>query len=296
MSVFIEKIEDLLDQKKLTPKEIYIAEYLLNNINEAADLNMQELADKTNTSTGTVLRFSQQELNLSGFSELKEKLIEEKSLNSYGKSIEIDFNENQSGLFKNIAAKILNESYKNIINIIEDYIYESPASDIVLMYDAFLRKYDNLIIFDQKDEFGHILSNLLNKQNFIHHYENNLEGLKNKLESCKNNLNQKLDIIEEINIDNNFDKLKSDFPKNKLIIINFNTDKSINQLVDDAKNSDFTILLITNKEVKDKKYEHIINLGNIKINHPINAVNLVTPYLFIELMSVYYQKKIKDKN
>jgi phosphopantetheine adenylyltransferase len=81
-----------------------------------------------------------------------------------------------------------------------------------------------------------------------------------------------------------------------LIIINFNTDKSINQLVDDAKNSDFTILLITNKEVKDKKYEHIINLGNIKINHPINAVNLVTPYLFIELMSVYYQKKIKDKN
>lgn len=295
MSILIDKIENLLENKKLTPKEIHIARYIINNISEAAELNLQELAEKSNTSTGTVLRFSQQKLNLSGFSELKERLIEEKSINYYGDEIEFNLNENQTDLYKNITAKILNKSYKNITEIIEDYIYDNPASDIIYIYDGFLEKYDNLIIFDQENEFGHILSNLLNKQNFIHHYENNLDVLKNKIKSCTNNLNKKLDIIKEVNINNNFDKLKSNYPKNKLIIINFNNDKSINQLVDFAKENDFSILLISNKEVNDKKYEHIINIGDVKINYLINEINLITPYLFIELMSVYYQKKIKDK-
>lgn len=291
MNILIDKIKNLLKEKKLTPKEIHIARYIINNVNEAAELNLQELAEKSNTSTGTVLRFSQQKLNLSGFSELKERLIEEKSVNSYGKETEVDFEEEQSNLYKNITAKILNKSFENITNIIEDYIHEMPASDIVYIYDAFLEQYDNLVIFDQKNEFGHMLSNLLNKQNFIHHYENDLELLKNKLESCKNNLNQKLTIIKEISTNNNFEKIKSYFPENKLIIINFNNDKSINQLVNAAKNSGFTILLITNKEIKNKNYEHTINIGDTKINHLFNSIKTVTPYLFLDLMSVYWQNK-----
>ncbi|MFW6009577.1 MAG: MurR/RpiR family transcriptional regulator [archaeon] len=291
MNILIDKIKNLLKEKKLTPKEIHIARYIINNVNEAAELNLQELAEKSNTSTGTVLRFSQQKLNLSGFSELKERLIEEKSVNSYGKETEVDFEEEQSNLYKNITAKILNKSFENITNIIEDYIHEMPASDIVYIYDAFLEQYDNLVIFDQKNEFGHMLSNLLKKQNFIHHYENNLELLKNKLESCKNNLNQKLAIIKEISTNNNFEKIKSYFPENKLIIINFNNDKSINQIVNAAKNSGFTILLITNKEIKNKNYEHTINIGDTKINHPFNSIKTVTPYLFLDLMSVYWQNK-----
>jgi hypothetical protein len=296
MSVFLEQIKQLINNDELTPKEKYIAEYVMNNLKEASKLNMEELATKTNTSTGTVLRFAQKKLGLKGFSELKEKLILEKSINSYEKEVKEKFEENTDDFYKNIAAKILNTSYTEINKIIGKTIFDISVADIYYLYNNVLNLYDNLVIYDNSDRFGYSFSNLLAEQNYIHILENNPKKCKEKIISSHENSETKMSKLKDFLNRKNYDKLKENVLRNKLILIDFKNSENVNDIIKEAINNDFLVLKISNNNNYSNEGDYYsINLGELKVNDPMYLINSLSPYLFLELMSVYYQKNVKHK-
>ncbi|WP_342268714.1 MurR/RpiR family transcriptional regulator [Spiroplasma endosymbiont of Aspidapion aeneum] len=171
----MEKIKILIN-KKTNQSYIDIASYLDNNIENIGSLSIKMIANSTFTSQATITRFSQ-ELGLSGFKELKFKLLYELSQDKIDYSYEIEQKNDEllEILQKNIFyfRKIKNDIISistiileasnvyiygfggnvNIINIFKNYLIRMNINSI------YLNDRDDQLAYSQnkKDNSIHIL-------------------------------------------------------------------------------------------------------------------------------------------
>jgi len=77
-----DRLRSLKSNSSLTNTQNKIADYILNHPRKITLMNIEDLADKSDTSPSTIIRFTQKKLNISGYKDLKDLLKENISENS----------------------------------------------------------------------------------------------------------------------------------------------------------------------------------------------------------------------
>ncbi len=106
-------INRIRDFDKLSETEIKISEYILAHPNEVISLSIQQLAQRTFTSTATITRYCKK-LQTDGFTDFKVRLTRELSTSPRGQRVRDDlpFNKNEST--NQILESILNLNYQSM--------------------------------------------------------------------------------------------------------------------------------------------------------------------------------------
>lgn len=262
MTVF-KKMQQLKIEDKLTFKEEQLVDFILNNKTETKGLNMEQLAEASNTSTGTILRLSQKKLNLNGFSELKEKLlstIPSRTMEVYNKD------------YKTRIGTIVNQSYDNVLNIPEDISKEV----IKLLLNS-----RNILIFDPEELCRFSLSKRLSKLSIGHHYKTKIFNVKNTansiVEFTRKENNRYNEILSDTIYDNNLmEKLILNHNHHFLLIsvLTEKLNKEDNEFLKYAVKNNFKSIVFVSEDTKELLEEPdkniVINLngdiGNNKLN------------------------------
>ncbi|KAA9233746.1 MurR/RpiR family transcriptional regulator [Aerococcus mictus] len=122
---FLLGIEDKL--AKLSESEAQVGKYIIEHAAEVIQMNVNELAHKSGTSTSTVVRFCQS-IGLKGFSQLKIKLSSESQSAIDDELTDIKPGEN----LENIKNMLLQESYYNFKET-SQLINESTLNQIIYL-------------------------------------------------------------------------------------------------------------------------------------------------------------------
>lgn len=308
MESIIRKLKELKNNDELTPKEELLSDFILNNTQKAAELNMENLADQSETSTGTILRLTQKKMNLKGFSEFKQKLIKEVSQNQTIPSININKIKKEDNPYQYMLKKITEVSQKNIFSLIEETAYGTENIYLDLIYNEYLEKSEGIVVFDYHNDFGFSLSKLLSKQNYLNYYQSSIHQCQNLIDQLENNLNRKKRVLKN-NFKEHFDSFKmidfsplfekDTFLNNLLIITAIEEyNDQIENLAKKAKNYNFKIILFHSQDSKnkinDQLYDLKFNLGsNINFENFGYDDTTIAPYLFLNGMSLYFQDKVK---
>ncbi|CAM4335982.1 MurR/RpiR family transcriptional regulator [Erysipelothrix aquatica] len=106
-------INRIRDFDKLSETEIKISEYILAHPNEVISLSIQQLAQRTFTSTATITRYCKK-MQTDGFTDFKVRLTRELSTSPRGQRVRDDlpFNKNEST--NQILESILNLNYQSM--------------------------------------------------------------------------------------------------------------------------------------------------------------------------------------
>lgn len=308
MKSIIKKLKKLKDNNELTPKEELLSNFILNNTQAAVGLNMENLAEQSGTSTGTILRLTQKKMQLKGFSEFKQKLIKEVSQNQSIPSININDINEEDNPYQYMLKKITEVSQKNIFSLIKESAYGIKNIYLNEIYNDYLEKSEGIVVFDFHNDFGFSLSKLLTKQNYLNYYENSIHQCHNLIGQLENNLNRKKRVLKN-NFKDHFDSFKMiDFSPlfekdtflNNLIIITAieEYNDQIENLAKRAKNNNFKIILFHSQHSKNKIDENLydlkVNLGsNINFENTGYTDITIAPYLFLNAMSLYFQDNMK---
>jgi len=262
MTVF-KKMQQLKIEDKLTFKEEQLVDFILNNKIETKGLNMEQLAEASDTSTGTILRLSQKKLNLNGFSELKEKLlstIPSRTMEVYNKD------------YKTRIGTIVNQSYDNVLNIPEDISKEV----IKLLLNS-----RSVLIFDPEELCRFSLSKRLSKLSISHHYKTQIVNVKNTansiIEFTRKENNRYNEILSDTIYDNNLmEKLMLNHNHHFLLIsvLTEKLNKEDNEFLKYAIKNNFKSIVFVSEDTKELLEEPdkniVINLngdiGNNKLN------------------------------
>jgi hypothetical protein len=262
MTVF-KKMQQLKIEDKLTFKEEQLVDFILNNKIETKGLNMEQLAEASDTSTGTILRLSQKKLNLNGFSELKEKLlstIPSRTMEVYNKD------------YKTRIGTIVNQSYDNVLNIPEDISKEV----IKLLLNS-----RSVLIFDPEELCRFSLSKRLSKLSISHHYKTQIVNVKNTansiIEFTRKENNRYNEILSDTIYDNNLmEKLMLNHNHHFLLIsvLTEKLNKEDNEFLKYAVKNNFKSIVFVSEDTKELLEEPdkniVINLngdiGNNKLN------------------------------
>lgn len=307
MSDILFKIKEMKREDVFTTKEKIVAEYVLENPEEIIDLTLRDLASATQTSTGTVLRLIKKDLNFSGYSEFKNKLIQELSSNTY--RIDSSFIENYSdNLYKNILSLGMNSAYNNLESLIDFKANEEKLDILNVLYEEFFETAYNIIIFDWEGEFGGLLNKTLREQNYSSSYVSSLRRTKKKIINSKNILNKErkklskiLDDYGSLSAINKSEITKRTFRNNLLILISIdNYISRVEESVELAKENDFTTIIIFSENTKhlldEKKYDFSINIGKqLDYNLDDEIKEKITYYLFLEYMKIFFANEISKK-
>ncbi|MFW5795190.1 MAG: MurR/RpiR family transcriptional regulator [Bacillota bacterium] len=299
----IKELKQLRKNNKLTPKEQILASYILDNIKKVPQLNMDELANNCDTSTGTIQRLVQK-LNLEGFTDFKQRLLKDNFHSNSSINIDIT-NINQSDSpYQYLFKKITDKSQVQIIKIINESIYGDKNGYLNELYFEYLEDADNIVVFDYDDNFGYSLSQLLLKQNYFNKYSTSIKKTEKILESSFQTLKRKKKILESrfkesMEVFNmiDFSSLfsKNNFFNNLLIItaIEQYNDK-IENLVKKANDMDFNVLIFYNGDhkslIENSLYNMSLNLGGtISVKEKNYESKQLSPQLFLEAMNIFYQ-------
>lgn len=307
MESIIRKLKELKNNDMLTPKEELLSDFILNNTQKAAELNMENLADQSETSTGTILRLTQKKMNLKGFREFKQKLIKEVSQNQTIPNINIDTIKKEGNPYQYMLNKITEVSQKNIFSIIEESAYGKKNIYLDLIYNEYLKNSDGIIVFDYHNDFGFSLSKLLSKQNYLNYYESSIHQCQNLIDQLENNLNRKKNVLKN-NFKEHFDSFKmidfsplfekDTFLNNLLIITAIEEyNDQIEKLAKKAKKNNFDVILFHSQDSQNKidnqLYNMRLNLGsNISFENLVYNDITIAPYIFLNGMSLYFQDNI----
>ncbi|MFW5891670.1 MAG: MurR/RpiR family transcriptional regulator [bacterium] len=219
-------IQKKLDGYDLTPKERRVGEYIVNNKKEARELNMQGLADESETSTGTVLRFAKEVLGLSGFTEMKNEIIstsEHQEKPIFEKDLE-----SKLGI-------ILNNVYENIKKT-NEYKTKVVAEKII--------NSNSIIVFDPEKLGEYGISKRLYNIGLPNFYINREEDLKNIINGIPKDRNIMLISILTKEINRDYLKLVNLKENNNLNVLNIVSRNTRNNIKENEKN----IVVDLNKE------------------------------------------------
>ncbi|RCW52485.1 MurR/RpiR family transcriptional regulator [Halanaerobium sp. ST460_2HS_T2] len=309
MESIIKKLKELKNNDELTPKEKLLSNFILNNTQKAAELNMENLADLSETSTGTILRLTQKKLNLQGFSEFKQRLIKEVSQSQTIPNININDIKKEDNPYQYMLKKITEISQKNIFKLIEESAYGTDNFYLNEIYNEYLEKSEEIVVFDYHNSFGFSLSKLLSKQNYLNYYESSIHQCQNLINQLENNIIRKKRVLKN-NFKDHFDSFKmidfsplfekETFLNNLLIITAIEEyNDQIENLAKNAKNNDFKVILFHSQDSKNKIDTQLFDL-KINLGSNINFENFgytdmtIAPHLFLNGMSLYFQDNIKD--
>lgn len=303
----IKELKQLRKNNKLTPKEQILASYILDNIKKVPQLNMEELANDCDTSTGTVQRLVQK-LNLEGFTDFKQRLLKDNFQSNSSINIDItNINQNDSP-YQYLFKKITDKSQDQILKVINDSLYEMENWYLNELYFEYLEDADNILIFDYDDNFGYSLSQLLLNQNYFNKYSTSIQKTEKILECSFQTLKRKKKILESRFKENmevfnmiDFSLLfsKDNFFNNLLIITSIEQyNDKIENLVKKAKDMDFNVLIFYNGEhkslIENSLYDMSLNLGwTISVEEKNYESKQLSPQLFLEAMNIFYQDNFK---
>lgn len=109
-SNILDSIRSLKNTNSLTNTQTRIANYILKNPGKTTIMNIEDLANKSDTSPSTIIRFTKEQLKLDGYKDLKKMLKENISDNSF----------------------VFSTKYNNssIINTITNYLNEDLFTDV----------------------------------------------------------------------------------------------------------------------------------------------------------------------
>ena len=299
MTDILNRIKQMKGKDVFTTKEEIVADYVLQNSEEIIDLTLRELAKITETSTGTVLRLVQKDLGFSGYSEFKQKLIQELSSNAF--IIDTSFRDVYSdNIYKNVISMGMNSAYKNLENII-DFKYDDKSDLMKVLYEEFLENAYNTLIFDTEVEYGGSLNKTLLGQNYLSNYVESIKEAKKRilnLKKCmikeRKRLTTILNSYKSISDRNKSEISKRTFRNNLLMVISMNDYNSrLEDVVELANNNDFATLLLYSEHTKhlmdEDYYDFSINVGKL-LNYNLGEgiKEKITFYLFLEYMRIYF--------
>lgn len=303
----IKELKQLRENNKLTPKEQILASYILDNIKKAPQLNMEELANNCETSTGTVQRLVQK-LNLEGFTDFKQRLLKDTFQSNSSINIDITNINEKDSPYQYLFKKITDRSQDQILKVINDSLYEVENWYLNELYFKYLEDADNIIIFDYDDNFGYSLSQLLLNQNYFNKYSTSIQKTEKILECSFQTLKRKKKILESRFKENmevfnmiDFSLLfsKDNFFNNLLIITSIEQyDDKIENLVKKANDMDFNVLIFYNGEhkslIENSLYDMSLNLGwTISVKERNYESKQLSPQLFLEAMNIFHQDNFK---
>jgi len=286
MNIF-EKMQKLKLENKLTPKELQLTNFILNNKYQIKGMNMTELADKSKTSTGTLLRLSKDKLDLEGYLELKNIIISDLSATT----VEVYYKD-----YKTRTGIIINQTYQNISELSE------KQSNKIINY---INDSKNILIFDPDELCKFSLSKRLTKIKIGNQYITDLGNIKATISHIishnkKENKKYK-EVLEETLYDNELVNklLKKHGYQNLLIsVLTEKIKKEDNVLLNYTTANNFVSIVFVSEDTKgliENPDQHIVvdlnnDVGDNKLNDHHLSLSLYLKELLIRI------QKRKDKN
>ena len=313
----------MYEKELLTDVQESIVNYLINNVEEASNATVAEIAKKLNISGSTLIRFAQNKLNVEGFKELQEKLKKEKE--NIFNQIEFMDGSKRKKISKEKMHEIFNKwnnkaSKQRTNNYLQDnfqlfdqnlnHNFKNYYNNNLSVKDFFylIDNAANIIIYDHEDITRHVLHKNLNRYGYINYFTTSEVECLNQIDNIIKNSSIKKKKSVKILKKHTDPDLANYFVKNiegnnNLLILHstFNHNESVNRILKKAQDNNLSIILIESNTTKDK----IGNLNNIDLRINIGktiALNddkehraIINDIMFYELLNSQIRIYMKEK-